>query len=378
MHIVADKSILCVTEAFADIGAVTLIEGRGMSRAEIADADILLVRSVTPVTSELVAGTKLRFIASATSGIEHIDVSYLKKHGIGFAYAPGSNARSVAQYVIAAILRFAGREKLREFTLGIIGVGNVGSLVHLYAESLNMRCVLNDPPKFRESGDKQYRPIGEVLESSNIVTLHVPLEKQGRDPTFHLVNDGFLKRMKPGAVLINTSRGKVVDENALKKARRSLGGLVIDVWDNEPRFDADLCGMADIATPHIAGYSYDGKIKGTLMIHRVFCAFFNKKPFWNPEQSLLEPAGVIDPTGAADPVSYAVQSAYPIMRDDGALRKTALLNAENRGKSFDALRADYPKRLEFPHYIVKCSESQGNYAKTLRLLGFTAESNRHG
>jgi erythronate-4-phosphate dehydrogenase len=378
MHIVADKDIPYATEAFGDTGAITLVEGRTLSRAEISDADILLVRSVTSVTSGLVAGTKLRFIASATSGIEHIDVSFLEKNGIGFAYAPGSNARSVAQYVIAAILSLPGRKKLRELTFGIIGVGNVGNLVHLYAESLGMRCMLNDPPKFRESGDKRYRPIGEVLESSDIVSLHVPLEKQGRDPTFHLVNDCFLKRMKPGAVLINTSRGKVIDENTLKKVRRSLGGLIIDVWDNEPRFDAELCGMADIATPHIAGYSYDGKIRGTLMIHQAFCDFFKLKPFWNPDRSLLKPAGVIDATGAADPVSYAVQSAYPIMRDDGSLRKIALFNAENRGKKFDALRSGYPNRFEFPHYKVTCSESQGNRVKALTLLGFSAEIIQHG
>jgi|WetSurMetagenome_2_1015567.scaffolds.fasta_scaffold62066_2 erythronate-4-phosphate dehydrogenase len=371
MRIVADKDIPYVTEAFADIGAVTLVNGRGLSRAEIVDADILLVRSVTQVTSGLIAGTKLRFIASATSGIEHIDVSYLKTHGIGFAYAPGSNARSVAQYVVAAMISFAGRKKLRERTLGIIGVGNVGSLVHLYAESLGMRCVLNDPPKFRETNDVRYRPVGEVLEDSDIVTLHVPLEKQGRDPTFHLVNDYFLKQMRPGAVLINTSRGRVVDEAGLKNIRDKPGGLIIDVWDNEPRFDTELCGMADIATPHIAGYSYDGKVQGTLMIHRAACLFFKIKPQWDPEVLLSEPAGLIETAGVADPVAHAVLKAYPLMRDDEAMRVIAVKNIDKRGQKFDALRAHYPKRLEFAHYPVRCSNLQVSDAVVIKKLGFS-------
>ena len=372
VRIVADKDIPYVTEAFSDTGAISLVEGRGLSRPEIADADILLVRSVTPVTSGLVSGTRLRFIASATSGIEHIDVSYLKKCGIGFAYAPGSNARSVAQYVIAAIIHLVGRKKLRELTLGIIGAGNVGKLVHLYSESLGIRCLLNDPPKFRESGDKRYCPINEVLEISDIVTLHVPLEKQGIDPTFHLVNDSFLKRMKKGAILINTSRGKVVDEAALKENRNKLGGLIIDVWDHEPRFDAELCGMADIATPHIAGYSYDGKVQGTSMMYRAACLFLKINPQWNPEALLHEPAGLIDSEGVADPVDNAVKKAYPVMRDDKTMREIAAeADLERRGREFDILRKRYPKRPEFVHYTVRCANLQVNVARVLKKLGFT-------
>jgi erythronate-4-phosphate dehydrogenase len=203
----------------------------------------------------------------------------------------------------------------------------------------------------------------------------VPLEKQGSDPTCHLVDTDFLKRIKPGTVLINTSRGKVIDENALKKARHGLGGLVIDVWDNEPRFDAELCGMADIATPHIAGYSYDGKVQGTLMMHKAACLFFKIKSQGDSEALLSEPAEFIDTAGVADPVAHAVQKAYPVMRDDEAMRKIALLDGEMRGKGFDALRAQYPKRQEFAHYSVRCSSLQAEDAEILKTLGFRLKTN---
>jgi len=370
MRIVADKGIPYVTEAFSGLGAITLVEGRSINRKMIAGADILLVRSVTPVTRALIAGTKLKFIASATTGIEHIDLSYIQKCGIGFAYAPGSNARSVAQYVVAAISQMARKKNLRYLKLGIIGVGNIGSLVHTYAEALGMQCLLNDPPKHRLSGNKIFRLLKEVLAGADFVTLHVPLEKQGSDPTYHLVDTDFLKQMKPGAVLLNTSRGKVVDEAALKKIRPKLGGLVIDVWDNEPEIDTEMCVMADIATPHIAGYSFDGKIQGTLMIYHAVCSFLKREPSWDPGKLLAETAGEIDVAKAAEPVSCAVQSAFPIMRNDAALREIAPLNAKNRGVGFDALRAQYPKRLEFCHYRVHCTKFQNKAAGILKKLGF--------
>ncbi len=380
MKIVADRHIPQVTEAFSDLGDITLFEGRDIKRGNIADADILLVRSVTPVTPELVAATKLKFIASATTGIEHINLpdtlSGITENGIGFAYAPGSNANSVAQYVVAAILHMVRKKKLSlaGSRIGIIGVGNIGSLVRQYAEAMGMKCLLNDPPKKRLTANTLFRPLEEVLRNSDIVTLHVPLEKQGSDPTFHLVNAAFLKQLKQGAVLINTSRGKVVHEAALKQHRSGLCGLVLDVWDHEPSIDPEMCAIADIATPHIAGYSYDGKIIGTLMIHRAACSFFKQVPAWDPAALLSESAGVIDVTHSADPVFDAVEHAYPIMRDDASLRKIISAKAEERGAFFDALRANYPKRLEFSHYQVRCNRQQNDAAAILRKLGFKLES----
>jgi erythronate-4-phosphate dehydrogenase len=371
MRIIADKDIPFVNEAFSDLGDLTFVEGRGISRETVVDADILLVRSITPVTEKLIGDAKrLKFIASPTSGREHIDLPYLYTRGIGFAHAPGSNADSVAQYVVAAILHMTGLKKCRRLTLGIIGVGHIGSLVHGYAKAFGMKCLLNDPPKRRKTGKDTYRPLDEVLEASDIITLHVPLEMQGSDRTFRMVNAGFVRRMKSGSLLINTSRGKVVDEPVLKQNRAKLGGLALDVWDKEPVIDPELCGMADIATPHIAGYSYDGKIKGTLMIHHAVCSFLKRESIWNPAKLLSEPAGIINATRASEPVSHAVQTACPIMRDDGSLRKTALFNAEDRGAAFDTLRSTYPKRYEFGHYKVACSQPQVKSADLLKKLGF--------
>jgi erythronate-4-phosphate dehydrogenase len=375
MRIVADKSIPYVTEAFSDLGDITLVEGRSISRKSIANADILLVRSVTPVTRAIISGTTLKFIASATTGIEHVDFPFIAKNRIGFAYAPGSNANSVAQYVVSAILHIVTKKGLRlsNMTIGIIGVGNIGSLVNIYCQELGMRCVLNDPPKQRLSGSRMFRPLKEVLEASDIVTIHVPLEKQGGDPTYHLVNSNFLKQMKRGAILINTSRGRVADEAVLKKMRTKLGGLVMDVWDHEPVIDREMCAMADIATPHIAGYSFDGKIRGTAMIYNAVCLFFKRKPRWNPAGLLSEQAELIDIRKSREPVFDAVHNAYPIIRDDALLRKVAVLNTKERGAGFDALRAQYPKRLEFSHYKVRCVKQNTGDAKILNKLGFNVE-----
>lgn len=174
MRIVADKSIPYVTEAFSDLGSITLVEGRRIRREKIKNADILLVRSVTPVTRELISGTPLKFIASATTGIEHIDFPFIEKNGIGFAYAQGSNANSVAEYVVSAILHMVTKKGLRlsNMTIGIIGVGNIGGLVNSYCQGLGMRCVFNDPPKQRLSGSRIFRPLKEVLEVSDIVTMN--------------------------------------------------------------------------------------------------------------------------------------------------------------------------------------------------------------
>ena len=389
MKIAADRHIPFVSEAFSCFGEISFFDGRDVRPEDILDADILLVRSVTSITPETIGASKLKFIASATAGIEHIslpinfgDDSYGSiKNGIGFAYAPGSNANSVAQYVVAAMMNMAKKNSLtlEGCRIGIVGAGNIGTLVNRYAEAMGMNSILNDPPKRRLTGNEIYRPLEEVLQNSDIVTLHVPLERQGSDPTHHLVNSDFLQQMKRGAILINTSRGKVVDDVALKQQRQRLGGLVLDVWDHEPSIDIEICAIADIATPHIAGYSYDGKINGTLMICRAACSFFKQvkqvsvAPVWNPVTLLSESAGAIDVTHSDDPVFEAVAKAYPIMRDDALLRKTMSLKNDNeRRTGFDALRAGYPKRMEFSHYQVRCNTRQNGAEEIIKRLGFTA------
>jgi erythronate-4-phosphate dehydrogenase len=372
MKIVADSAMPYVAEAFADFGTITLLQGRSITPETVADAEMLLVRSVTPVTRKLIAGSKLKFVATATSGIEHIDRFALQEQGIGCAHAPGSNAKSVAEYIVAALLRLAQarQRKLSGLALGIIGVGHVGSIVMRYAEALGMHSLLNDPPLKRLTGKKIYISLKKVVEASDFLTLHVPLNREGVDATYHLADADLLKRMKPGAVLVNACRGKVVDESAIKEARSRLGALVVDVWDHEPAIDPEYLEIADIATPHIAGYSFDGKVRGTAMIHQGACEFFHRRPAWNAERLLTDFAGSIDVSGSPDPIGQAVMQAYDIASDDARLRPITRLPESERGRFFDGLRASYPKRLEFSHFEVRCAKNQLSEKNTLTTLGF--------
>ncbi len=372
MKIIADANIPFVAEAFADIGTIDLHPGRTITHETVTDADLLLVRSVTPVNAELVAGTNLKFVASATSGFEHIDLPALQERGIGFAHAPGSNANSVAEYFTAAVLRLSKMQEreLSALVLGIVGVGNVGSLVLRCGKALGMRCLLNDPPRKRLTGNEIYVSLEEVVESSDILTFHVPLNRSGEDATYHLVNSDLLSRMKPGAILINASRGGVVDEAAVIAARSKLGGLVADVWNHEPDIDPSYLALADIATPHIAGYSFDGKVQGTAMIYKAACKFLHGNQAWSPKKLLSEFAGSIDVSGSADPVGEAVAKAYDIADDDARLRTISERQGSERGNFFDLLRAAYPKRLEFAHFEIKCGKAQEPQRKILAALGF--------
>jgi len=374
MKIVADRNIPFIQEAFSWMGDVVTIPGRNIDRSAVSDADALFVRSVTPVTADLLSGSLVKFVATATIGIEHIDLAYLEKKGIGFAYAPGSNANSVAEYAIAAILLMARKlgRKPEEMTVGIIGVGNIGSLLHIYLSALGVPCLLNDPPKKRLaiSGGEIYMPLEVVLETSDIVTLHVPLENQGPDSTFHMVDDSFLQHMKKGAVLINSCRGKTMVDESLKKYHEKLGGLVLDVWNNEPTIDPAICSLADLATPHIAGYSYDGKINGAAMIYRAACAFFNRPGQWDYNKILAERGATLDCTASADPVVDAITKTVPIERDSAMLKSIITMTPEKRGNYFDSLRTTYPKRLECAHFSVVADKNKPRESLMLRKLGF--------
>jgi erythronate-4-phosphate dehydrogenase len=374
MKIVADQNIPFVKEAFSVFGEVITVSGRDMNRSVVANADALIVRSVTPVTRELLSGSSIKFVATATSGLEHIDQAYLVERGIGFAYAPGSNANSVAEYVLASIFIMAKKlhRKPSEMVAGIIGVGNIGTRLHTYLEALGIPCLLNDPPKKRmaKSGGAVYRSLEEVLEASDIVTLHVPLETGGLDPTYHMVDNVFLQRMKQGAVLINACRGKTMIDESLLKYRDKLGGLVLDVWNNEPAVDPVICSLADLATPHVAGYSFDGKINGTAMIYKATCAFFGMPEQWGFGKILGERGATIDCAFSPDPVFDALVKTVPIQRDSATLKKIGLMAAEEHGNYFDSLRTNYPIRLECSHFSVVCDTNMIGEAALLRKLGF--------
>ncbi|MGB7566684.1 MAG: 4-phosphoerythronate dehydrogenase [Chitinivibrionales bacterium] len=373
MKIIADANIPFVEEAFAQFGDVTVVPGRSISRDMLLDASILLVRSITTADRALLNDTSIKFVATATIGVDHIDIPYLTSKSIGFASAPGSNAQSVAEYVGTALAHLSHTLgfKLDQKVLGIIGVGNVGSRVVKVAQALGMAFLLNDPPKQRAGNGDSYVSLNEVLEKSDIVTLHVPLIESGPDKTIQMVNEDFISKMKPGAILINSSRGKVVDEHAVRKLRKKLGGVVLDVWAHEPSIDCETLDIATIATPHIAGYSFDGKVRGTEMIYEAACDFFHTEKNWNGQAHLgIKPEKTIDVRSSNSPVLRAIEEAYPIMSDDARLRN--IKDEQNRGAYFDALRKNYPRRLEFRHFEVLCSPRQKTIAgDILSGLGFS-------
>jgi erythronate-4-phosphate dehydrogenase len=350
MKIIADENIPFVRECFASLGDVQAMSGRDISPEVVSDANILLVRSITPVNGKLLFNSKVKFVATATIGYEHVDVEYLKKRNIGFASAPGSNANSVAQYVIAALLEIGQKHKitLEGKSIGIIGVGNVGSLVAKKTQALGMKVYLNDPPLQRQTGDKQYRPLEELFDC-DIITLHTPLTLDGIDKTYHLADEKFFNSLKKGCIFINTSRGSVVNSKALKSAIESkrLQAVTLDVWENEPNIDTELLKLVDIGTPHIAGYSLDGKIAGMIMIYNAACKFFNIEPKYTIEDFLPEPIVKTLEITHQDSISAIVQKIFPIKRDDSQLRKILDEPAKNRGRFFDDLRKYYSVRREF-------------------------------
>lgn len=360
MKIIADENIPFVKECFASIGDVQTLSGRKITPDAIAEADILLVRSITPVNEKLLAGSKVKFVATATIGFEHIDVGYLKNRGIGFASAPGSNANSVADYIVAALLSVAQKHKiiLEGKSIGVVGVGNVGSKVAKKCAALGMIVKLNDPPLFRRTGDAKYRHLNELFDC-DFITLHTPLTHEGQDKTYHLADEKFFASLKPGCVFINTCRGAVHDTTALKAAIKNekLGAVILDVWENEPNIDCELLRIVDISTPHIAGYSLDGKIAGMIMIYNAACKHFGLKPKHKIEDFLppsTVPQITIDKIGPDTQklLHEIVRQVYVINRDDFNTREIVMVEQEKRGKFFDDLRKNYPVRREFQNTTV--------------------------
>jgi erythronate-4-phosphate dehydrogenase len=357
MKIIADQNIPFVKECFSSIGDVMLTGGRDVTPELVKDADILLVRSITKVNADLLAGSSIKFVATATIGTEHVDQDDLAANDIGFASAPGSNANSVAEYIVAALLTLGKKRKfqLEGKSIGIVGVGNVGSKVEAKCLALGMNVVLNDPPLARQSGNEKYRPLDEVYDC-DFITLHTPLAQSGPDATYHLADEAFFDSLKDGAVFINSSRGKVQDEAALKNAMQSvkLGGVVLDVWETEPNVGPWLLRNVDLSTPHIAGYSFDGKVAGMIMIYEACCEHFGLHATKAAEDFLPVP-DVPEITITPEQLQQddeqilhdTVQKVYVINRDDFNMREILLQPEDEQAVWFDGLRKEYPVRREF-------------------------------
>jgi len=285
MLITLDKDIKNLRGIFEPCFSVQYLNSNDISKENLKDSEALIVRSTRKYGAETLLGTNVRFIGTVTSGFEHIDTDFCEKNGIFWTTAHGSNARSVAEYVSAALVEISKKINLplNELMLGIVGVGAVGSEVKKEAEKFGMRLLLCDPPK----------NLNDNIFDADIITLHTPLEKGGKYPTWHLANEEFFRKMKKGAWLINTSRGAVCGSEALRQALRGkhLGGAVIDVWENEPNIDESLLPLIEIATPHIAGHSAEAKINAANMLVKSIGEYFNIGELKNKTLPLPQDSG---------------------------------------------------------------------------------------
>jgi erythronate-4-phosphate dehydrogenase len=381
MKIIADQQIPHVAQAFSAFAEVTLCNGREITAEKIQQADVLLLRSVTVVDANLLEGSQVKFVASATSGVNHIDLDYLQQNNIGFTHARGSNARSVAEYVLSSLFVLADQNdfKFKGKTAGVIGCGEVGSRVVELFEAMGVKTIMNDPPLKDESGDEQYRDIKEVF-SADIITLHVPLTSDGPYPTQDLLDMEFLNQLNDDVILINTARGGVINETALKNhlACHKDMKVVLDVWEDEPDIDIDLLTQSDIGTPHIAGYSADGKIHATEMIFESICEFFKLDYKWDPVFELPAANSLELPLGSElddqDVIQMAILASYDVRGDSASLRQLSGISVEQRGQYFDELRKNYPVRREFPATVFHLPEARETLAGKLEQLGFKVKT----
>jgi erythronate-4-phosphate dehydrogenase len=371
VKIIADDKIPFLKGALEPFAEVIYLPGKEITRDAVSEADALLIRTRTKCDEKLLRDTNIRFVATATIGFDHIDTRFCERKNIRWTNAPGCNSSSVQQYIAAALLTISssGGFSLSRKTLGIIGVGNVGLKVAKLGKVLGMNVLLNDPPRSRKEGDSEFVSIEKVLSEADIVTLHVPLTLTGDDRTYHLFNGTAFEKMKNGCWFINTSRGEVTETAALKRALKSgkIKGAVIDVWENEPEVDQDLLSDATIATPHIAGYSTDGKANGTAMVVNSLSSFFGLSlKDWYPG-NVPQPAVseiIIDGRGRSDEdiIRDAVLHTYNIISDDDKFR--------NSPSDFERQRGDYPLRREFSSYSVKLSNSSEYARSALEKMGF--------
>lgn len=352
MKITTDENIPYVQEAFQFLGDVQTTNGRTLNQQDLLQTDILLVRSVTKVNKTLLQNTPVKFVASATAGFNHIDLDYLAAQNIGFARAPGSNAISAAEYVFTGICLWATKEKksLHGLTIGIIGCGNVGSRVKLLCEAAGLKCIINDPP-LEQSKQVNYTfsSIEDAL-ACDIVTLHTPLSYEGEHPTYRLLNESKINSLQKKTLFINASRGEVVEEPALLKRMNKEKDLtlILDVWENEPKINIQMLKHTLIGTPHIAGYSIDGKIRGTEMIYQAVCDYLGEKIQWSASEIDFgkNTKPYID-VSIIDKPQEQVLKAYDINADNDDLKRILSDPSLRDGDYFDSLRKNYPPRREF-------------------------------
>lgn len=346
MKVIVDNKIPYIKESIEKIAdEVIYLPGKAFTPEIVRDADALVVRTRTRCNQELLQGSRVKFIATATIGFDHIDTEYCRRQGIAWKNAPGSNASSVAQYIYSSLLLLQARYDIRwpDICLGIVGVGNVGSKVKEVAESLGMKVLLNDPPRAGR-GEEGFTGLDEITRQCDLITFHTPLNHTGPYKTFHLGDSDFFGKLAKSPVIINTSRGEVLDTQALKEALDTgkVADVILDVWEHEPDIDLPLLKRAFIGTPHIAGYSADGKANATRMALEALCHFFRK----DAELTIFPPS-------PSETIIEAVTQAEAMLKIYNPQTDTRRLK-EHPGQ-FEYFREHYPFRREAEAYSIRLS-----------------------
>jgi len=376
MHLIVDANIPAADACFSAFGRVTRLPGREITSAHLREANALIVRSVTPVTETLLAGTPVRFVGTCTIGTDHIDRDYLAAHSIGFASAPGCNAEAVADYVLSSLATLAERDgrPLFERRVGVVGVGNVGARVQARLQGVGIDVQLCDPPRAEREGSAGFTELDTLIERCDVLCLHTPLVMAGKHATYHLLDADRIAALKPHSVVLNAGRGGCADGHALYQRLAGQGDITaaLDVWENEPGIDAALHQQAALATPHIAGYSLDGKLRGSLMIHRALAEHLGTPSALALDDICPPPALASLTLTQALPVEEALRlcarAVYDTRRDHDALCRRAA--REGMAQGFDACRADYPLRREFATLNVHLQGDAQPLATPLRAAGF--------
>lgn len=379
MLIVADENIPLLDAFFAGFGEIRRVPGRSIDRATVEQADVLLVRSVTHVNRALLEGSKVRFVGTCTIGTDHLDLDYFNAAGIVWSSAPGCNARGVVDYVLGSLMTLAEIEgvDLTQRTYGVVGAGEVGGRLIKVLKGLGWNVKVCDPPRQAvEGGD--YVSLEQIIEHCDVISLHTPLTRSGDGATWHLFDQPRLQQLKPGAWLINAARGPVVDNVALREvllAREDLQA-VLDVWEAEPEVDAALAELCVLATPHIAGYSLDGKQRGTAQIYQAYCEFIGQPGIIQLGDLLPAPwLSQVTLHGDSDPawaLAMLCRGVYDPRRDDADFRRSLVGNVGEQRRAFDVLRKQYPVRREIEGLRVRIEGQSPALRQIVAALGAVA------
>lgn len=376
MLIVADENIPLLDAFFQGFGEIRRYPGRSLDAASVREADILLVRSVTKVDRHLLEGSRVQFVGTCTIGTDHLDLDYFDQVGIRWSSAPGCNARGVVDYVLGSLLTLADLEgaSLPERVYGVVGAGQVGGRLVSVLRALGWKVMVCDPLRqAAEGGD--YVELDTLLQACDVISLHTPLERGGQYPTWHLFGPAELAKLRPGAWLINASRGAVVDNGALRALLQQRDDLhaVLDVWEGEPQVDLQLADLCTVATPHIAGYSLDGRQRGTAQIYRALCQHLGVNEVIQLADLLPRPPVAQIELDAEVDLQWALamlcRAVYDPRRDDADFRRSLSEDVQQQRAAFDALRKHYPPRREIEGLSVRIRGSSPELARLISALG---------